>query len=355
MCEHTGVRVATVSGDIDLSTDDGRLIGRILASVARGEVERKAARQRLAHEQAAAKGKVPMRRAFGYNVDGSLHPIEAPAVAEAFDKLLAGGSIKGITTWLNRTGHTTTRGHAWDRTSVRKMLMNVRYAGIRTLRGVEIGPGEWEPIVAEEIVRATIDMLGDPGRRLNVSRARKWIGARLYHCGKCDNGLMVVTYDHGKHRQYRCENCFAVRRADRIDDLVCRVVVAKLRAEDIGELMASTSPDVRPLRTEARALRRRISGLADDVSLPENVLRRRVSALQARLEVLTAELAEAGRASALAKVLDAPDPGQAWIEMDDIAARQAVVRECFTVTLEPGIAGRRPFDPESVRFGPPES
>lgn len=35
-----GVVVATVNGDIDLSNDMGRLAGRILASVARDEVER---------------------------------------------------------------------------------------------------------------------------------------------------------------------------------------------------------------------------------------------------------------------------------------------------------------------------
>src|SRR5215213_6416875 len=39
-CERAGVRLATVSGDIDLATDSGRLVARILASVARGEVER---------------------------------------------------------------------------------------------------------------------------------------------------------------------------------------------------------------------------------------------------------------------------------------------------------------------------
>jgi hypothetical protein len=41
--ERTGVKLVTVSGEMDLSTDQGRLVARILASVARGEVERKGA------------------------------------------------------------------------------------------------------------------------------------------------------------------------------------------------------------------------------------------------------------------------------------------------------------------------
>jgi DNA invertase Pin-like site-specific DNA recombinase len=44
LVEKTGVQLVTVSGDIRLDTDQGRMVGRIMASVARGEVERKSAR-----------------------------------------------------------------------------------------------------------------------------------------------------------------------------------------------------------------------------------------------------------------------------------------------------------------------
>src|SRR5690606_28616970 len=51
-----GVGVTTATGDIDLTTDVGRMVARILAAVARAEVERKAARQRLGNSQRAAAG-----------------------------------------------------------------------------------------------------------------------------------------------------------------------------------------------------------------------------------------------------------------------------------------------------------
>ena len=71
VAEKTGLRIATVTGDVDLSTDAGRLVGRILASVARGEVERKGARQKRAQQQAAQQGRpAGGRRAFGYGADG---------------------------------------------------------------------------------------------------------------------------------------------------------------------------------------------------------------------------------------------------------------------------------------------
>ena len=42
--------LATVSGDVDLSTPQGRLVARLKGSVARHEVEHKSARQRRAME-----------------------------------------------------------------------------------------------------------------------------------------------------------------------------------------------------------------------------------------------------------------------------------------------------------------
>jgi site-specific DNA recombinase len=53
LCERTGARMATVSGDLDLGNDAGRLVARILASVARADVQRKSARHSWAHLQAA--------------------------------------------------------------------------------------------------------------------------------------------------------------------------------------------------------------------------------------------------------------------------------------------------------------
>src|SRR5262245_16750229 len=43
------VALATVTGDTDLSTEEGRLVARIMGAVDRAEVEKKSARQKLAN------------------------------------------------------------------------------------------------------------------------------------------------------------------------------------------------------------------------------------------------------------------------------------------------------------------
>jgi site-specific DNA recombinase len=111
-CERAGCKLATVSGDLDLSTDQGRLVGRILASVARGEVERKSARQKLAAVQRSEIGKPPLGvRLTGYTSDGTVVESEAAIVRQIFGRFHAGASLREIVAWLKRM-EVPTRGAA---------------------------------------------------------------------------------------------------------------------------------------------------------------------------------------------------------------------------------------------------
>jgi DNA invertase Pin-like site-specific DNA recombinase len=51
LADENRIALATVAGDVDLSTDNGRLIARITGAVTRSEVERKSARQKRAAQQ----------------------------------------------------------------------------------------------------------------------------------------------------------------------------------------------------------------------------------------------------------------------------------------------------------------
>src|SRR5699024_10840960 len=57
--EDNGLRLVTANGEADLNTDGGRLYARVKAALARGEVERKSARQSAAHVQRASQGRPP--------------------------------------------------------------------------------------------------------------------------------------------------------------------------------------------------------------------------------------------------------------------------------------------------------
>ena len=205
LCERTGVTVATVSGDLDLSTDSGRLVARILGSVAQGEVERKGARERRAAEQAARDGRARKGcpRPFGWRADRvTADPAEGPAVLDACRALLAGGTISGVCRdWTERgLRPVQSRSGKWTRASVLTILRSPRIAGISTYRGEEIGRGEWEPLVPEETFRALTRLLADPSRK-RAHGVRTMLGG-LARC-RCGNRVTGSLNQLGQ-RIYRC-------------------------------------------------------------------------------------------------------------------------------------------------------
>lgn len=356
LSETTGVKVATVSGDVDLTTDSGRLIGRILASVARGEIERKSSRQSRQSRQAAELGKPPDRRAFGYAPGGmEIDPAEAPAVRQAFSELLAGASLVSICKRLNNEGHQSTRKSQWEPSMARTMLTNPRYAAIRRYKGEEIGPGNWPPIVPEETYRAAAAILGDPVRRMNkVGGARKWVGAKLYRCGKCNDGTTVNSGSRSAgSRVYTCSALSHLQRsAEPIDEYVHAVVAEYLRRPDVASALTSAAPEVDGLRDEATALRARLDQLAGDYAdglLTGRQLHLATERITMRLDELETRLSTSARATGLGDVLAANDKASVFLAAP-VGVRQAVIAALATVTILPGQVGKNDFDPRSVRI-----
>jgi site-specific DNA recombinase len=106
-CQRTTTKLATVSGDVDLSTHEGQLIARIQGAVARKESDDKSRRIRRKHEELAAAGKVSGggSRPFGYEADKlTVRPEEAEMIRECARRALAGDSLRSICLDLNDRG-----------------------------------------------------------------------------------------------------------------------------------------------------------------------------------------------------------------------------------------------------------
>ena len=101
--------VASVSGDIDLTTPDGQFQARILGAVAKKESDDKSRRIRRKHEEIAASGKVSGggSRPYGYEADKvTVRAAEAAIVEECAQRLLAGEPVRSIARDLNERGVT---------------------------------------------------------------------------------------------------------------------------------------------------------------------------------------------------------------------------------------------------------
>ncbi len=354
LADRHGLALATVTGDVDLSTDNGRLFARIKGAVARAEVERKSARQKAANQQRASMGKPRAGglRAVGYDPSGaSLVPREAELIRAGYRELLAGASLRSIAARWNAEGFTTSRGGAWRPDGVRYTLRNPRNAGLVVHLREEVGPGSWPAIVPEETYRAALALLDDPSRRTTPTTARRYLLAGLARC-HCGAPVITGRTQHGQ-RTYRCGQSrghLSVAAQDR-DDYVTTAVVDRLSRPDALDLLAAdSSVDVAALREEASALRVRLTELVDlyaDGTITRAQLERGTDRARTRLAVVEQELAGAGGVSVVGDLVTAADVQATWDGLD-LDRQRAVIDALVTVTfLSPG-QGARTFRSKTV-------
>src|ERR1700756_5198657 len=121
LADEKHLALATVSGDVDLSTAQGRLVARLKGSVAAHEGEHRRARQLRAAKQKAENGAPNWTRAFGYLGDTRQpDPRTAPLVKQAYLAVLAGGSLGDVARMWNDAGAFTAGGHLWRAAEVSK-------------------------------------------------------------------------------------------------------------------------------------------------------------------------------------------------------------------------------------------
>lgn len=364
VCERRNVPTVTVrSGPLDLATPSGRMIARQLGAVARYEVEHAIERGKRAKEQAAAAGRFRGgRRAFGYEADGvTVVDVEAEVVRECADRILVGESLSSLARELNSRNVTTSGGHAWSSTALRRVLLRPRNFARIELAGevLEGVTAEWPAILDEDTGRAVRALLLDPRRlRAPKSADRVWLGAGLYLCGRCSDGTTVKSggYISTGAPAYRCRlHGHLTRVAKPVDELVTAVVLRRLARPDARVLLRrETSEDPGSLHTQAVGLRARLDELAAlfaDGTLTASQLAVGTRRLRADLDRVETQLSAVATRDPLAGFADAADIGEAW-GASSVARRKLVVGALMTVRLLPTRPGRQPgggyFNPETV-------
>jgi site-specific DNA recombinase len=251
ICDATGIRLATVTGDIDLGTDTGRMLARILASVARGEVERKGIRQRRANEQRASAGHMPWtNRPFGYDrIDGEVVVVEAEAAAleKCAQIILDGGTLAAGVRLLNELGLTTSYGKPFNTTTLRRALKNRRYSGRVVYQGADVTAGAWSIILPADVQERIAERLRDPLRRVQQGTEAKHLLSGVARCGRCGAALYATKVFENKPMAYRCPKCTLSRQQELLDEVVEQLVLARLSMPDAASLFAEDE-DVPALR-----------------------------------------------------------------------------------------------------------
>lgn len=367
IAESRAVVIRTVNGgDLDLSTATGKMLARILGSVARAESEHKAERQRRANEQRAGAGEWwSARRCFGYTRGGEIEVAEAAMVREAATDVLAGVSLRQIARRWNDQGITSVRGATWNVSRLKRMLINPRYAAIRSYNGREAAPGTWPAILDADTHRGLVAVLRDPTRGAAVSYERRYIGSHRYICGVEGCGAKmhhhISTHKGGKSlSRYACTASSHLSRTQtELDAYVEQVALEYLRrADGLAQTLrdGDNAVDVGELRTRRTALQARLDDLAAlfaEGAVDASQLRRGTAELRAKLAEIDTTLAELARRSPLAAITaDGIEDIESRWEAATPDMKGKIIDELFTVVVMPAPRGRY-FKREYIEFRKP--
>jgi site-specific DNA recombinase len=379
--EAGGVEIKTVNaGDLDLSNSSGRMLARILGSVARAESEHKGERQKLANTKRAEAGRwQTCNRTFGYTLDGQPLEPEASAVRKAVADVLAGKSINAITKEWNEAGLRTTlagqerKGFTdkngrtikagtvdgkWNSPRVRRLLINPRYAGLRVHRGKVVGQGDWMPLIDPATHEGLVAFLSNPNRQRTVkSFERKYLGVSVYLCGKCNDGTTVITAQPGGQnpggRRYQCRaHAHLTRVGQPIDAIVVATIIEPMSQPDASSLLASTGVDLSELSVRREALQRKLDGLVEQFdadAIDAAQFGEASKRTRAKLADIDRQLAEATRTSPAAALVAAGADAMACWEGMSVQQRAQAVEELLTVTILPAPRGSGKFNRDYVR------
>ena len=239
---------ATVQGDIDLSTPDGRTMARVLVAFANKssmDTSRRVTRKQLELAQAGKVGGGGTRP-YGYELDQvTVREDEAAIIRQIVKRVLATESLTSIANDLSEQGVLTSgSGTRWTRSIMKKMLLRPRMAGLRTYKGTVLLDDNGQPVRAEWPAIISVDdheqlksLLTEPGRNANAGRIdRKYLLSGILRC-KC--GCKMYGAARRGVANYMCSTLRGCgkthRRADHIDKLITELVLRFLEQQELPQ------------------------------------------------------------------------------------------------------------------------
>lgn len=237
LAERGGLNVRTLTGTLRLDTAEGQTHARVLVAFAAMEAKLNSERRKLANEQRAARG-VPHwsrqgGRVFGYRwEEGEIvfEESEAAALRKALEDVCDGRTLAAVVRELNAAGfRTTSRNRAGelapiDYSTLRKWLLNPRYAGWNAHRG-QTFPASWPALWSDEDAFRVATLLQATDRRRSLSTRPKHLLSSIMVCYACRRGIIATNWSDGI---YRCQGAHVQRRREFCDWFVETQLRARL-------------------------------------------------------------------------------------------------------------------------------
>ena len=382
-----GIKIdATRGPSVDLGTSQGRYLAGILGETDTSESEIKS--ERLIDliesnaQQGIPHGRVPYgwRREYEYNAKGQRiarrdvpYEPEARIIRYIHDGLLSGRALTAIADDLNAMGVPTPGADEpktgpnprWNSTTVRTIARrpsNAGFVGYHMGRPDQqlypaqspplVDPSEWKDLnkILDSRLRGP-----KPGKRLHL------LTYGVGECGVCASELQVTAYrvrpgSDLKILKYVCTRSDLARIVEPIDELVHKVMIARLSRRDAEQLFVHDGgarvEDVTPVIAEKEAKLLSLTEMyAQDLITRQQVetstrkLREEIRLLEESVSMVEPEMPRKFVSSITG------DQAQAgWEALDTQQQRHVMQALGLRVIIRPVGRGRRRFDPRAIKF-----
>jgi DNA invertase Pin-like site-specific DNA recombinase len=357
------IALASVTGDIDLSTGDGRFRARIEGAVAAKESDDKSRRIRRKMDELARNGqpKGGGTRPFGFETDRvTVRTSEAKIIRELTDRLLAGESLRGLCADLNDRGVRTTTGGEWVPNVLKRMLRSARISGQREHHGQIVAKAVWPAIIRPEQTAQLRAILDDPSR-LTRRAPRSYVLKGVLRCGRCGATLVGRPRDDGARRYVcargpgfaGCGKTYVL--AEPVEEFVTEAALVALDSPQLARAVRGAQDDAAgewqrwadqvadKLDELARAYAADLIGMREWLAAREP--------LEQRLEEARRHLSRSAHTGRIARYVGAGGVlRKRWPELN-IEERHAVITAVLArVDVGPGRRGLNRFDPGRFRL-----
>jgi site-specific DNA recombinase len=357
------IALASVGGEVDLSTPQGRLTARIKGAVGKHETEQIARRTRRRLRENAEAGKSHGgRRPYGYEKGGMvIREDEARIIRDLAERILAGDALRELAAMLNDDQVPTVTGAPWGHDTIRTMMSGPHIAGLRLYKGKIAGKAAWPPILDRPVWEAVRARLLDPSRRPpGQSNTRRHLLSGLVRCGPC-GGKMYPESTSRTGPSYRCDACRKTRIVlAPFESAVKQLVFAYLEREQVGPPAATDDPELADLDAQISAFEQRKRDIpatvATNLTLTPEQVAEQVSLMIAAVDAALAPLyvhRDARQSDRLtADVLAGLDPAtlpEVWDELS-LARQRSIIGLAVKgiIVVQPARRRGRGFDPSRI-------
>jgi hypothetical protein len=200
-----------------------------------------------------------------------LHPVNAPALRDAAERVLRGEMVGSIIREWDRLGIRPVIAAEWSPSSLVGTLVSPRIAGLREWRGQKYPTTEWPAIIDADAHEQLVRLFSDPARRRHVVGRKQHLLSGLAPCPRCGHGLKYRMFPAHRNRadSYACVSgpggrCGGVAiKADLLEEYVTGAVLDALESPRVQQALRTGDQDG-PRRTELLAAIKRAQGVRSD-------------------------------------------------------------------------------------------